>query len=319
MQSGSTSLVVPYSDHDQFPVKAMRTSVPFLPVSLVEHPLGLLVDYLDWKTIQRLSMTSKGVRRVVHHALRTRLHHILRHWIEPADLFMRLLEETGAVLIGDIVLAFIYRTITPWFTSPLHISCPNNDVAVTRLKNFFRTPGHYNIRQNRAPVEGLSEIRDIIHATRTRSRGPFESRLTQYIEIIVSSTSNATSPIPRLWNSAFVSYLSSTEMVVAYPKSAFQRCSFIPPSLGEVASFDAKYALAKHGVHIRTYRNHTSSSDEITMLPGYGWEDRRSFDDKYSFRMRVSLGRDSPIAGALDPPPVHRKEHAFVTLALGSS
>lgn len=312
MQSGSTSLVVPYSSHTQFPVSIMRTSMASFSVSLSEHPLGLLVDYIDWKTIQRLSVTSKGVRRVIHHALSTRLHHLLRHWIEPVDVFMRLLEETGAVLIGDFVLAFICREVTPWYTSTLHISCPNDKTAVLRLRNFLLAPGCYNTIHTHPAPSDTPEVTETIHATRYRNRGPFNTRLSQHVEVIVSSTSNATSPIPRLWNSAFVSYISCTEMVVAYPRSAFQRCSYLPPSARDVVSFDAKYALAKRNVLFRTYRTHSSSSDRIIMRAGYGGEDRRSFDDEHSFRMRIFLGRKSSLAGVLDPPPIHRKDHSRV-------
>lgn len=307
----SHTLLLPYSNHDFFEPRVMRGPPLRWPVSVVEHPLGLVAGRLSWKTAQRLAATSSGVRRVVHEAFRMRFQHVLRNWAEPVDVFMRLMEETGAVFVGDVVVSFLVRDPVPWFGSTLQIVCPNDMTAFRRLRNFFRNRCGYNHWIIQPKPSDLHEVKDMYYTTRHGPRSPFQYN-TQRVQIIVSSTFSPTSPIPRLWNTAYISYISSTEIVSAYPLSTFQRYAYLPLSIHDAVSPTMKYKLANQDFILRNYRTHTSSGDEIIMHPGYGASDVRSFNDAHSFRMHICLGRQPAIAGVLDPRPIHREENAHV-------
>lgn len=307
-----STLLLPYSDHDSFPNDVLRGPPLRFPASMAEHPLGVVVDQLKWNEVQCLAATSSGVQSVVHEAIRTRFKHLLRNWVEPVDIFMRLMEETGSVFVGDFVTAFLVRDVDPWWNSVLQISCPDNPKVIERLITFFEDRCEYVHWHVTHPSSDLHEVRRIYTSSRDSTRSPFNDNW-QHIQIIRSSTSCSTTPVPRMWNSALVSYISSTEIVAAYPRSAFQRCAYISPSMRDVVSSRTQYAFAQHRFLIRTYRARSATGNVIIMHPGYGAFDHRAFDDPYCFRMRIHLGRDTLKAGILDPRPIHRQEHARVS------
>lgn len=319
MQASSFVLSTPYSDHQRFPLLSTRARSTPIRVSLKEHPFGMAIDYLDWSSVQRLAMTSKGVHRIVHQAIRVRFQHLLHNWVEPVEVFMRLLEETGAVLVGDFVLAFLCGEIDPW-GSPLQISVPDNDAVVKRFIDFLNIPCSYVHLRSLVIHPQLREVRRVFDGGRRGLRSSFQTGgRPQRIQIIQSSTNTATHPVPYMWNSALVNYISATEIVVGYPRSALKRVGYLPqPSYGLIPLY-AKVRLAKHHFLLRTYRTHTTSGDELLMKPGYESDERRSFSDLHCMRMRICLGRELLSAGVLDPVPIHRQEHSAVHWQHGRS
>ncbi|EIM82862.1 uncharacterized protein STEHIDRAFT_160483 [Stereum hirsutum FP-91666 SS1] len=208
-----------------------------------------------------------------------------------------MLHDTEAVVTGSIIPRFLLDDQNQYIPVSLDIVCPGfisdaPDIAhkfVIKIGGEETSPGFGN--DNMEEVEGIVEERAYDLYTENVWRG-------RSIRLFLSSGSRPSAAVPWTWSTHLVNYITCDGLVVAYPKTTFDRVGLIPPH--------RRHSLPPPRILIRTARRPflvqdmpaTERSPGNVLPAAYCADTARSFADAACFKLVWSRSAVMPLRGA---------------------
>ncbi|KAI6153940.1 hypothetical protein BKA82DRAFT_23163 [Pisolithus tinctorius] len=205
-----------------------------LPVEVKRHILG----YCNIADITRLAQTSTALNSIACDYIQHRLHLLTMPFFDNVGTLMGLLRSCDAVVSGSCVLHLMLpANETPWVSTDLDIYV--SSCQLTYLSVLLEREGYVVMHQCsvEAGPYGSSSICSVVSF----------SNMHRSIDVIVSSTVAAVSPIFEFHSTAVMNFITADNIFCAYPMLTLELMSMVNagPLYFEAFGFRTMCALEK--------------------------------------------------------------------------